>query len=748
MASSLLDYALSYAARGWYVFPCREKPGAPFIRNGETIIPEEKTPYTTNGFKDATVDADQIKAWWEKWPNALIGISTGPSGLFVVDIDKKHVNGFDTYSTWGINDSQALRAWTPSGGMHVIFSGTGRTSTNASTGIDTRGEGGYFIAPPSKVIEGKFPGEYRFENDWSKDPGIIPDGLMSRLFPNKTREYVKGTFTPAQQGEKKKLSKSTLYFLSQGAKEGERNSTLFKALADMAGCGYTKDEAREKVLDICKKIGLSRGEVETVLDHAYSKERVPAIPDELQAKIAKGGKELATSITFEEQTLIEYAVLASMITDNLIIPVVSDVLNSEDFQLIQNKIIYKHIVQMYNAGMKVDILTLSNDIAKDTRNIKLDDISRMLALYFVNPDNIITYIDIIKEKASIRRLEAILDNKRKYLSEKNLAHMLNALEKDISNVALYGGIKSSSVLDAKQATEMVKMFTEQIVSGKIEQLRTGFVDYDNYIGGIYNNELIIIAGLSGTGKSAMSLSIVNNVSITQGKSSAIFSLEMSTHETICRLICQLTGIPFRKVYNGKMNEQEWKLYGEAMDKIASSKIYFDDGVGMTIPEIRAKIRKLVDKDNLDLVVIDQLEQVKGYDMLSPNIRYNNLTYEIKDISKEFQVPIILNHQLNRAIADRHLRNPEPEATDLNQAGEKAVNQVWIIVHKKDVEQRILQSKVRVVKNRNGPTMEFPVIFLGERMLFASPVKEEDKIIFHNGEEEQSYYTSNIPGWAN
>ena len=55
MASSLLDYALSYAARGWYVFPCREKPGAPFIRNGETIIPEEKTPYTTNGFKDATI---------------------------------------------------------------------------------------------------------------------------------------------------------------------------------------------------------------------------------------------------------------------------------------------------------------------------------------------------------------------------------------------------------------------------------------------------------------------------------------------------------------------------------------------------------------------------------------------------------------------------------------------------------------------------------------------------------------------
>jgi len=747
MASELLDYALNYAARGWYVFPCREKPGAPFMRNGEEIIPPEKTPYTSNGFKDATTDCDQIKKWWEKWPNALIGVATGQSGLFVIDIDKKHVNGFDTYSKWDINDSQALRAWTPSGGMHIVFSGTGRTSTNADTGIDTRGENGYFIAPPSKILAGKFTGEYRFDNDWSKEPGIIPDGLMSKLFPNKTVEYVKGTFTPAKPGEKKKLSKSTIYFLSQGAKEGERNTTLFKALADFAGCGYTKDEAREMVLPICDKIGLPRSEVETVLEHAYSKKRVPALPDELQAKIVEGGKDLAVKITFEEQTIIEYALLACMIADNSIIPVVIDILTANDFQILQNKIIYKHIVQLYNAGLKVDILTLSDDIAKDTRNIKLDDISRMASAYFINPENILTYADIIKEKSSIRKLEAILDNKRKYLSGKSLAEMVNTLEKDISNVALYGGIKSSSVLDAKQATESVKLFTEKIVAGKIEQLKTGFVEYDDYIGGLYNNELVIIAGLSGVGKSAMSLSIVNNVSIKQGKSAAIFSLEMSTHEIICRLLCQLTGISFRKIYNGKMTEQEWKLYTEAMDKIASSNIYFDDGVGMTIPEIRSKIRKLADK-NLDLVVIDQLEQIRGYDTLPPNIRYNNLTYEIKDIAKEFEVPIILNHQLNRAITDRKLKNPEPEATDLNQAGEKAVNQVWIIVHKKDIDQRILQSKVRVVKNRNGPTMEFPVIFLGDRMLFASPVRDEDKVIFHFEGENNGYEESDIPGWAN
>ena len=85
----MLDEALYYAKRGWYVFPCREKPSAPYIDNNVEKVSLEKTPYTTNGLNDATTDADQIRAWWTQWEDAMIGVNAGLSGLFVVDIDKK-----------------------------------------------------------------------------------------------------------------------------------------------------------------------------------------------------------------------------------------------------------------------------------------------------------------------------------------------------------------------------------------------------------------------------------------------------------------------------------------------------------------------------------------------------------------------------------------------------------------------------------------------------------------------------------
>lgn len=266
----MLNAALDYVKKGFFVFPCREKPGAPYQnKDNETIIPEEKTPYTSRGLNDATIDEDQIRAWWGCWPNALIGVNAGKSGLFVVDIDVKHVNGLDTYSKWGIDDSAGFQSITPSGGMHIIFTGAGKSSTNAETGIDTRGEGGYFIAPHSKILEGEHPGEYKALNDWNRTPGNIPDGLLKKLFPNNGN-----TTSNTQKEGKNTPSKKTLEFITFGAEPGERNTRLSKALFDFAGCGYSPDEARETFSPIVGKIGLSDSEFAQVLKSAYSKPRM------------------------------------------------------------------------------------------------------------------------------------------------------------------------------------------------------------------------------------------------------------------------------------------------------------------------------------------------------------------------------------------------------------------------------------------------------------------------------------------
>jgi replicative DNA helicase len=732
--ATLLQEALDYAARGWYVFPCREKPGAPFQRNNESITPLEKTPYVSKGLNDATIDPIQIKGWWGRWPDACIGVNAGKSGLFVVDIDKKHVNGLDAFTSWNVNDGAGLHSLTPSGGMHIVFTGNGKSSTNAKTGVDTRGDGGYFIAPPSKILEGEYVGEYKRFDDWGRTPGVIPDGLMGKLFPDKTIEYVRGNTVPLVDGQKKQLSRATLNFLANGAPAGERNATLFKVLADFCGCGYTKEQAKETVKPVSDRIGLNNDEFIQVLEHAYSRPRTASIPDTIQAKIIEGGKNVASKITDEEQVVLEDALLACLLINNTLIPVANDILNFEDFKIFKNRVIYKAINRLYNGGMKVDYLTVSNEVSKESNKITLDDISKMLNQYLVDTDNVTTYAYIIQQKASVRKLEALLDNKSKYLKLNGLVEMVSTLEKDVADIAVYGGAKTTTVLDSKQATDMVAERTRKLVSGEIEQLKIGFTDYDYHIGGLFSGEFVVLAAYTGDGKSALALSIASHVGIIENKTVAIFSLEMSTHENICRLVTQLTGIPFQQVYTGKMNTEEWKLYKEAMAKIGDSKMHWDDGFGVTVQEIRAKIRKLMSQD-VKLVIIDQLEQIAGYEGKPEHIRYNNIAYDIKNLSKEFDVPIILNHQLNRSSTDRKLKNPELQLADLNQAGEKPATQVWTIQHHKDEHKKILQSKIAMLKNRNGPRIEFAVIFVGDRMLFSNPTREEERYVFHAGDED-------------
>lgn len=137
-----LTAALEYAARGWHVFPC--KPG-------------EKTPATPHGFKDATTDEETIRAWWARTPAANVAIATGRvSGLVVVDIDPKNGGSLEWQMLVAQNgEPVAPRVRTPSGGTHLYFACPDAgfpSKVGIRPGIDTRGDGGYVLAPPSVIL--------------------------------------------------------------------------------------------------------------------------------------------------------------------------------------------------------------------------------------------------------------------------------------------------------------------------------------------------------------------------------------------------------------------------------------------------------------------------------------------------------------------------------------------------------------------------------------------------------------------
>jgi len=183
----MLEHALSYARRGWHILPMREKDGVLWQdEQGVLHLPKIKTPYVKFGVNAATTDEAQIRQWWSKWPYAAVAVNCGKSGLFALDLDcKDGRNGWAYYRDRMRDyfpDDGAFHTITPTGGIHIIYSGEGQSSTNVEIGVDTRGRGGALILPPSE-IEGR--GDYFQCDDWSGTPAPIPAGLLNFLFPPK-----------------------------------------------------------------------------------------------------------------------------------------------------------------------------------------------------------------------------------------------------------------------------------------------------------------------------------------------------------------------------------------------------------------------------------------------------------------------------------------------------------------------------------------------------------------------------------
>jgi hypothetical protein len=160
---SMLEAALAYAKRGWPVFPCHSIVNGKCTCGKPDCSSPGKHPRTKNGFKDATTDEATIREWWRKWPNANIGIATGSeSGLFVLDIDPEHGG---EQSLQQLKDKygplpETARVRTGSGGWHYYFRYPAglrlpNSSSKLGPGIDTRGDGGYVIAPPSLHVSGR-----------------------------------------------------------------------------------------------------------------------------------------------------------------------------------------------------------------------------------------------------------------------------------------------------------------------------------------------------------------------------------------------------------------------------------------------------------------------------------------------------------------------------------------------------------------------------------------------------------------
>ena len=424
----------------------------------------------------------------------------------------------------------------------------------------------------------------------------------------------------------------------------------------------------------------------------------------------------------------EQAVIGSMLTDKDAVISAIETLSDEDFYREDNRLIYSAIMNLYNRGEPIDIITLKSELSSMGKFEAVGGLEYLAELPEKVPTtaNVDKYIKIVEEKSTLRTLIKTANEliTLGYDPTQEVEELMDNAEKKIFGVMQNRAQKSySSMKDI-----LVDTFTEleELYNRKehVTGVPTGFIDLDYKTAGLHGSELILVAARPAMGKSAFALNIATNAAVRAKTPVAIFSLEMSKEQMANRILCSEALVDSNKVRTGKVEDDDWTKLAEASGILSEAQIFIDDTPGISIMEIRAKCRKMKLEKDIGLVVIDYLQLVQG-----SNKRAGSREQEIAEISrslkilaKEINVPVIALSQLSRAPEQRP--DNRPMLSDLRESGsiEQDADIVMFLYrddyYNQDSDKKNV-AEVILAKHRAGSTGTVELAWLGSFTKFAN-----------------------------
>jgi len=237
-------------------------------------------------------------------------------------------------------------------------------------------------------------------------------------------------------------------------------------------------------------------------------------------------------------------------------------------------------------------------------------------------------------------------------------------------------------------------------------LKTNFRDLDRVLSGFGKSDLILLAARPGLGKTSLALNIAQNIALQpQKRHIAIFSLEMSNEQLANRLLASHSGVNNKKFRTGELTDKEWEALGESASVLSETKIYLDDSPGITVGQMKAKLRRL---PALDLVIVDYMQ------LMDSDIKTNSrqeavsaISRSMKLMAKEFNVPVLCLSQLSRA-SEKREGDKRPMPSDLRESGsiEKDADAILFLYNDALYNKETANpNKIELIiaKNRHGPT---------------------------------------------
>jgi replicative DNA helicase len=432
----------------------------------------------------------------------------------------------------------------------------------------------------------------------------------------------------------------------------------------------------------------------------------------------------------------ERAVIGAMLVSEAAVAAVAERLDAEDFYSEVHRIIYAAMMRLYSRGDPIDQLTLTNELRSINEFERIGGRPYVFQIVESVPTaaNAGRYADIVRGKALLR---AVIDvgsriTEDAFREPENVSEALDSAEQliyGVSNKTLREHLAPIKDL-APGTLEMIQRLYEQ--EGEITGVETGFEDLDRLTTGFHKSDLVILAARPAMGKTAMALNAIWHASGEKKMPVAIFSLEMSKEQLVQRLISQTTRIPAQALRSGNVKAEDWPKLVRGVAEVARAPIWIDDTAGVTLMEIRAKVRRLASQLNatgekpLSLVVVDYLQLMIGGDARN---RQENRQQEIADISRglkvlarDLDVPVLAIAQLSRAVEARH--DKRPLLSDLRDSGaiEQDADMVMFLYrdeyYNSESDDKGI-AEVIVGKHRNGPTGKVQLAWLEQYTKFAS-----------------------------
>ncbi len=423
----------------------------------------------------------------------------------------------------------------------------------------------------------------------------------------------------------------------------------------------------------------------------------------------------------------EQSVLGSMLLDRDAIARVVEALRPEDFYRDLHRTIYTAVLELFERGEPVDLITVTNKLAGMG---KLDDVGG--ATYLASLPNTVPtaanaefYAGIVLEKSMLRQLISAGTHIASlgYEGLDDVSSLIDQAEKLVYGIAARRNVQDFQTIKEILKTSFEKIDKRYQEKGTVTGIATGFTDFDMLTSGLQPADMVIVAARPSVGKTTWASCVAQHAAINHKIPVAIFSLETSKEQLVQRILCSEARVDNTKLRTGFLADEDWRKLARAMGNLSEAPIFIDDSATLSVMEMRAKARKLKAEHGLGLIVIDYIQMIHSYKRAENRTQeLSEIARGIKSLAKELDIPIIAISQLSRAVEALGSKRPL-----LSHLRESETSDLVVFLYREDYydpekaqrENKENICEIIIAKHRNGPIGNIELYFHKEFSRFAN-----------------------------